>query len=110
MTGSLQARRVRQAIGDDAQPFKALFQDRAFKKCFTSGFDPKMKAQRCPRGVDADHPDIEWIKLKAFFVCNTLTAAEFSSPKLSENLAADFRQLLRLNELLQRAIDGSWST
>lgn len=37
MTSSRQARRVRQAIADNSQPFKALFRDRAFKSI--SGMD-----------------------------------------------------------------------
>lgn len=108
MTSALQARRVRHAIADDAAPFKELFRDRAFQKHFKHGFEPMMKAQRCPRGFDADHPDIEWIKLKTFFVSKKLTMKEFSSPNLAQNLADDFRQLLRLNALLQKAADGSW--
>ena len=66
-----------------------------------------VKNQKCPRGFDPDHPDIEWIKLKTFFVCKTLTKNEFSSQDLSKNIARDFRQLLRLNDILQDAIDGS---
>ncbi len=68
-----------------------------------------MKATRCPRGFDADHPDIEWIKLTTFFVSRILTAKEFSSPALAQNVVNDFRQLLRLNALLQKAVDGNWS-
>jgi len=41
------------------------------------------------------------------FVCETLTNNEFSSQDLSKNIARDFRQLLRLNDILQDAIDGS---
>ncbi len=108
MTSSLQARRVRQAIADDSGPFRELFRDGAFKRHFKHEFDSRMKAQRCPRGFDAAHPEIEWIKLKAFFVCKKLTMKEFSSPNLAQNLAGDFRQLLRLNELLQKAVNGSW--
>ena len=33
---------------------------------------------------------------------------EFTSENLAEKLALDFRQLLRLNELLQKAVDGDW--
>jgi len=67
-----------------------------------------MKAQRCPRGFDPEHPEIEWIKLKTFFVSRKLTVKEFSSRNLASSLAEDFRQLLRLNELLQKAVNGSW--
>ena len=106
MATSLQTRRVRQAIVDDSEPLKKLFADKAFKKCFNSGFDPMAKATNCPRGFDVNHPDIEWIKLKTFFVCKTLTMKEFSSPELAEEIIQDFRQLLRLNEILQKAVDG----
>jgi len=106
MASSTQTRHIRQAIAKDSKPFKQLFADKAFKQCFKSGFEPVMKGQNCPRGFDADHPDIEWIKLKTFFVCKTLTMKEFSSPELAENLVRDFRQLLRLNVLLETAIDG----
>ncbi len=109
MTSPLQARRVRQAIARNAEPFKHLFRDTEFKKRFAHGFDPMMMATRCPRGFDADHPDIEWIKLKTFFVSKVLSAKEFSSPELGHNVVRDFRQLLRLNALLQQAVDGSWS-
>jgi len=105
MASSLQTRRVRQAIADNSEPFKNLFADKDFKKSFKSGFEPMVKAKKCPRGFDPDHPDIEWIKLKTFFACKTLTVKECSSRDLTDNLVRDFRQLLRLNEILQDAID-----
>lgn len=108
MTSSVQMRRVRQAITDDSTPFKELFEDSAFKKSFKNGFDPKEKAQKCPQGFDAEHPDMDWIKLRTFFVCKGLTLKELSSKDFSKNLSRDFKQLLRLNELLQKAIDGNW--
>jgi len=42
------------------------------------------------------------------FVSRKLTVKEFSSRNLASSLAEDFRQLLRLNELLQKAVNGSW--
>jgi len=109
MTSSVQARRVRQAIAGNAEPFKDLFRDSAFRKRFTHGFNPMMKATRCPRGFDPEHPDIEWIRLETFFVSRILTPKEFSSPGLAQNVVNDFRQLLRLNELLKKAVDDNWS-
>lgn len=106
MASSTQTRRIRQAIANDSTPFKKLFADKAFKSSFKSSFEPMMKGQKCPRGFDADHPDVEWIKLKTFFVCKKLTMKEFSSPDLPESLVREFRQLLRLNALLDAAIDG----
>jgi len=106
MASSIQTRLVRQAIADDSEPFKKLFADKEFRKRFKSGFDPMAKAKNCPRGFNAGHPDIDWIKLRTFFVCKTLTIKEFSSNDLARNLADDFRQLLRLNEILEKAIEG----
>ena len=107
MTSSLQMRRMRQAIADDSAPFKKLFADREFKKSFKGGFEPMAKAQRCPIGFDPNHPDIEWIKLKTFFVCKTLTTTELSSGSLAKNVTRDFRQLLRINELIDQATGGN---
>jgi len=109
MTSPPQARCVRQAIVRNAEPFKHLCRDTEFKKRFTHGFDPMTKATRCPRGFDAHHPDIEWIKLKTFSVSKVLSAKVVTSPELAHNVVGDFRQLLRLNALLQQAVDGSWS-
>ena len=106
MASSTQTRRIRQAIADDSKPFKKLFADKEFQKSFKTGFNPLMKGKACPRGFDADHPDIEWIKLKTFFVSKKLTMKELSSPELAANVVRDFRQLLRLNVLLDAAIDG----
>lgn len=106
MASSPQTRRVRQAIANDSAPFKTLFADKDFRKSFKTGFEPMAKAQKCPRGFDPDHPDIEWIKLKTFFVSKTLTVAQFSDINLARQLVGDFRQLLRFNALLQGVIDG----
>ncbi len=106
MATSLQTRLVRRALANDSAPFKKLFADKDFKKCFKSGFEPMAKAAKCPRGFDPEHHDIEWIKLRTFFVCKTLTPAEFSSSHLASHRVRDFRQLLRFNELLQGVIDN----
>ncbi len=105
MASSTQTRRVRQSIAADSKPFKKLFADKAFQEIFPSGFDPLMKGRICPRGFESDHPDIEWIKLKTFFVSKKLTLKELSSPALAENMVQIFRQLLRLNVLLEAAIE-----
>ncbi len=109
MTSSVQMRRVRQAIADDAEPFKELFADKEFKKSFKDNFNKMTQAQKCPRGFDPNHSEMEWIKLKTFFVSKKLSMKELSSPQFNRNLARDFTQLLRLNDLLQSAIDGNWS-
>jgi hypothetical protein len=106
MASSKQTKRVREAIAKNSKPFKDLFADKEFKKYFKNSFNPMETAKRCPRGFSEDHPDINWIKLKTFFVSKSLTLKEFTSPGLAINVANHFKQLLRLNKLLQDAIDG----
>lgn len=101
MATSTQTRRVRQAISDDPDLFKNLFADKHFKKSFKVGFDPMTKAVKCPRGFDPDHSAIEWLKLKTFFVSKKLTMAEFTSPDLAKDLVNDFKQILKLNQILE---------
>lgn len=105
---SAQMSKVRRAIAKNSKPFKDLFADKEFKKSFKTSFNPMVKAKKCPRGFDENHPDIEWIKLKTFFVSKSLDSKQYTSAKLAINVANDFKQLLRLNKLLQDAIDGKW--
>ncbi len=108
-TSSQQMSRIRYAISENSKPFKELFNDKDFKKSFKAGFSEKFTAVRTPRGYDPEHPDIGWIKLKSFFVTKPLTIKQFSSKNLVKNLVKDYTQALRLNSLLEKAIEGKWS-
>ena len=109
MASSLQMKRMRQAIAENSEPFKELFSDKDFKKTFKDGFNDTSISKKCPRGFDENHPDINWIRLKTFFVSRILSAKEYTSPQLNKIVTHDFKQLLRLNHLIQKAIDGNWS-
>lgn len=105
---SQQTRMIRLAIAQDAGPFHDLFKDRKFKARFKGGFYMKDISARVPRGFDADHEDVEWIKLKRFVVMKEASVRELSSPKFSASIVEDFRQALRFNQLLDSAIQGQW--
>ena len=101
MPSGPQLKKVRNAIAQDAQPFHALFADPAFKARFKVDFSREEVASRAPRGFDPDHPDMEWLKLKRFLVVKKLSTAEFTSADLVPAVAEDFKQLIRLNRLLE---------
>ena len=44
---------------------------------------------------------MEWLKLKRFLVVKKLSIAEFISQDLVPAVAEDFKQLIRLNRLLE---------
>ena len=104
MPSGPQLKKVRNAIAQDAQPFHALFADPAFKARFKVDFSREEVASRAPRGFDPDHPDMEWLKLKRFLVVKKLSTAEFTSADLVPAVAEDFKQLIRLNRLLEDAL------
>lgn len=104
MPSGPQLRKVRSAMAQDARPFHALFDDPTFKARFKTNFSREEVASRPPRGFDPDHPDMEWLKLKRFLVVKKLTNAEFTSGDLVPAVVEDFKQLVRLNRLLENAL------
>ncbi len=101
---SKQTRLIREAIHQDAELFHELFKDTLFRARFKKGFEMEHTASRVPRGFPVDHEDIAWIKLNRFVVLKEISIKDFSSPKLSESVIKDFKQALRLNQLLERAL------
>lgn len=109
MPSSRQVKAIRQAISIDATPFDQLFSSKEFKRCFKEGFSQERTSSRPPRGFDPEHPRLDWLKLQAFFVWKPYTLREFSSTKFPALVARDWKQVFRLNELLEKAIQGNWA-
>lgn len=105
---SQQTRLIREAIHKDSSPFHELFNDREFKSRFKHGFSMDKMSERIPRGFSGDHEDLNWIKLKNFVVLKKFSIKEFSSSQFSDSIVKDFKQALRLNELLDQAIKLNW--
>ena len=106
MPSSRQLRSIREAIADDASAFDSLFADKEFRKIFKGGFSRERTASRPPRGFDPQHPRLDWLKLQGYFVWRGYSKKEFSSPKFPLLVAKHCRQIVRLNELLEKALQG----
>jgi uncharacterized protein (TIGR02453 family) len=104
MPSSRQVRAIREAIARDATPFHRLFAEPAFKKRFPGGFCADKIASRVPRGFDPLHPEIQWLKLQAFYVWRSYKPREFKSPQFAETVAQDWALILKLTQLLDRAL------
>jgi uncharacterized protein (TIGR02453 family) len=105
MPSSRQTRAIREAISENAAPFEKLFASKDFARSFRGGFSDERISSRVPRGFDANHPKIDWIRLQGFFVWRSYKMKEFTSPKFAESVARDCRQILRLNEVLDAAVE-----
>lgn len=109
MPSSSQVKAIRHAIGSSpafATKLDRLFVSKEFSKCFKGGFSTEKKSSRIPRGFEPNHRRIEWIKLQAFFVWRSYSRKEFTSPQFAERVERDWRQILRLNALLENALKG----
>jgi uncharacterized protein (TIGR02453 family) len=110
MPSSPQLKKIRNAIAQNSEPFHRLFNDSDFKARFKSRFSHENTSSRPPRGIDPDHPDMDWLKLKAFLVVKKISKTEFASAGLALSVAEDFKQLVRLNRLLEEALEPSVSS
>jgi uncharacterized protein (TIGR02453 family) len=105
MPSSPQLKKVRNAIAQNAKPFHELFNDSKFKSRFKNSFSKDASTINLPRGFDPNHPDADWLKLKAFLVIKKLSKTEFVSADLAQSIVDDFKQLLRLNRLLEEILE-----
>jgi uncharacterized protein (TIGR02453 family) len=110
MPSSRQMRSIREAIANNARPFEELFKNRAFSSRFPGGLSLERTSSRVPRGFDPAHPKMKWIQLQAFFVWRSYSLKEVGAPDFARKIARDSAQILKLNALLERAIQGNWAT
>ena len=106
MPSADQTKHIRKWIADDASALEELLEDRDFKKVFKElGTERMLKTK--PRDYAIDHPKIDWLKLSAWYVWRPIPQKVLFSKKLDEVLIEDFRQVLRLNRILDLYIK-SW--
>ena len=78
----------RAAIDQDAAPFKAIINDKEFKKYFGTLDGEKVKT--VPQGYTRDHPDIELLRFKQVVVVHHLSDEMVLSPKFSTQTIKTF--------------------
>lgn len=101
---SRQIKKLRAVFANDISEFEDLFKDRAFKKEFPRGFESDKKLKTFPRDYPNDHENIEWLRLQAFYVKRDYTKKEFYSKNFRDLVLENWRQCLRVNELLEQAL------
>jgi hypothetical protein len=106
MPSSIQTRKLRAAIAHNASAFERLFASKEFAEFFPGGFAREKSSSRVPRGYEANHPKIDWIKLQAFFVWRPYSKREFTSKNFPALVTRHWKQILRLNRLLDQVLEG----
>lgn len=101
MASASQVKRIRQWIDAKPQELEVLLKDKGFKKLFGElGDEHKLKTK--PRDYPVDHPRIDWLKLTAYYVWRPLPKKELYSSELAHLLIRDWREAMRLNNLLDQ--------
>ncbi|MEY3404897.1 MAG: hypothetical protein RL161_327 [Bacteroidota bacterium] len=97
--------KIRQEIDYCFNEFKAILQDRKFRKQFGT-LDREAELTRPPKGYDATNPAIDFLKLKSFTVTAEVPDSLLSSPKLVVTTLDHFKTMIPLIHFLNRALDG----
>jgi uncharacterized protein (TIGR02453 family) len=95
--------KVRDAIAAKPQAWKKMLVEKSFRKHFDGVSGEALT--RPPRGFDPEHPFIEDIKRKTFFVMRDGDAKLAASPKLVDEVADTFASASPLLRFLCGALD-----
>lgn len=92
--------KIRKAIVANTKEFLSIVEGKKFRSRF--GEMDADRLSKPPKGFDADHPAIEYLKLKSFTVSEEFTGKDALSPDYPKMLAESFKAAYPLVEFLRR--------
>lgn len=94
---------IRQEIDYNGEEIRSIIESNDFKSYF-GGLDTSQKLKTVPKGYEAAHPDIEWLKLKSFTASRPLKTAELCQPDAVQKVLEGFETLYPLMVFLRNAL------
>lgn len=94
---------IRQEIDYNGQEFGNILAHPSFKK-YLGTLDNSQKLKTVPKGYLADHPDLEWLKLKSFIGSHDLKHTDLCKPDAARSVLAAFESLYPLMVFLRNAL------
>jgi len=85
--------RIRKEFEMDASEIRKILNQKEFKKAF-GGFNQEFAVKTAPKNFSKEHPNIDLIKLKSYFVVHNFTDAEVHSSNFKDKLLHHY-ELLR---------------
>lgn len=95
--------KIRQEIDYNAKEWKSILSKATFKKIFGTVQGDRLKT--APKGYEKDHPMLEYLQLKQFYVMCSITDAEIQSTHAPKTIVKVFKEQVPLNEFLIRAVE-----
>ncbi len=98
-----QINKFRASIAHDAQPFKRIIADPAFRRTFGELEGEKLKT--APSGYDRDHPEIELLRLKEVVAVRRLSDEDVLSPKFRQRTVQAFMAMKPFLDYLNAVVE-----
>lgn len=101
--------RIRKEFEMNSDPIRKILNQKDFKKAF-GGFNEEFAVKTAPKGFSKDHPNLDLIRLKSFFVTHDFTDKEVYAADFKDNLLHHY-SLLRpffdyMSEVLTTDLNG----
>jgi len=93
---------VRNNISSDASGLRQILSNNDFSTAFGGLYRNELKTS--PRGYPGDHPDVDLLRMKSFFVARDLTPEEYGADDLLSVVLEYFRLIKPLNYYLNSII------
>jgi uncharacterized protein (DUF2461 family) len=90
--GPLELLAVRRHLADNAEEFRHITGDRAFRKMFGDVEGEKLK--RVPKGFATNHPEADLLVFKQFLVAGYLPPDVVETPKFQKEITKRFDTML----------------
>jgi uncharacterized protein (TIGR02453 family) len=101
-----QLARIRQEIHYNADAFHAIRQNPALLQHFPTGLDLSNALKSAPKGYDRNDPDIEWLRLKSFFVWRSFPDKEVLRADFADRVLEGWQAAQPLVQFLNEAVIG----
>jgi uncharacterized protein (TIGR02453 family) len=98
-------KKIRQEIDYNYSLLQDVVQSVDFRRTFND-FDQEMKLKKPPKDYPADHPAIEWLKLRSFTVTHIFTDEEVLSPEFPDYVVSACKTMYPLISFLNTALEG----
>jgi hypothetical protein len=101
---SRQIKQMRAWMATDAKPLDKVLKSKQFITEFPDGLKKDKILKTLPRHDPPTHKRIEWLRLQAYDVTRPVSRKELYSSELKDLVLENWKQTLRLNEVLYEAL------
>ncbi|NDW10546.1 DUF2461 domain-containing protein [Dysgonomonas sp. 520] len=99
-----QLKKVRRGIYEDYETFRAILDEKNFKKEIGDLYRDEDALKRVPNGFDKEHPAAEYLKLKHFYVLKNVDEEQILSKDFVEYAGKIYKQMQPMSEFLNDLI------